>query len=544
MSTPSTSIYLCSGVPLNNGYDHTLYFANASAQLAYFSGKVARTLNKYSYVRKTWKLKVDATMEEARAWSYLYFQNGSGKRYFYFINQIEYINDAAVELSLEIDVLQTYMFDWTLRPCYVDREHSATDEIGANTVDEGLDVGEYRVARKDTLNLSNNLVIIVAATIDLNKYYVSGTEDRIAGSKYDKIFGGFQLTAVPLVASEDWDNMAWDDLVNVLYKLEQDGKSDAIFTMWEYPSELISWDNGSYDTAILKYVTQSKVYTYTMAARPLTIDGYTPKNKKLLQYPYCMLYATNNQGGAAVYHYEKFYSTDPRFRVEGNISPDAIVRLTPQYYKGTMLNLDESLTMGNYPVCSWNNDTYKLWLAQNQNQQNLGFAMDGLKVVGGVAAIGAGIAATAGTGGLAGAAGMAGVASGVSMISSGATGIASQLAQRADRDVQPPQARGTYAGSHNISRGNQNFEFYHKQIDSYHAQMIDDYFTMYGYATRRVKIPNISSRPSFNYVKTIGSNVGGNICMEDLKTINAIFDKGVTFWKKTDVGNYSLDNTP
>ena len=88
MSTPATNIYLCSGVPLNNRYDHTLYFANAAAQLTYFSGKVVRTLNDYSYVRKSWKLKVAATMEAARVWSYLYFQNGTGKRYFYFIKQI------------------------------------------------------------------------------------------------------------------------------------------------------------------------------------------------------------------------------------------------------------------------------------------------------------------------------------------------------------------------------------------------------------------------------------------------------------------------
>lgn len=530
MSTPATNIYLCSGVPLNNRYDHTLYFSTAAAQLNYFSGKVVRTLNDYSYVRKSWKLKVAATMEAARVWSYLYFQNGTGKRYFYFINQIEYLNDNAVELSLELDVIQTYMFDWTLRRCYVEREHSVNDTWGENTIDEGLDVGDYVAIRKETIDLSSELVVMVAASIDINKWYVNEEEDGIVGSRYDDIFGGFQITAVPLDSHADWDHMAWDELARILHKLDTGGKIDTIFTMWEYPGNLITWNNGSFNTAIAKYVTGSSVLTYTADARPSGIQGYTPKNNKTLQYPYCFMYATNNNGGAAIYKYELFGSDNRTFRVQGNIAPDAVVKLVPVMYKDQFHNYDEALSMGNYPLCTWNSDSYKMWLAQNQAQQNLGLAMDGLKIAGGTAALvfGEGLGKTAGIG----------------MIASGASGIASQLAQRADKDVQPPQTRGQMSGSHNISRGLQNFDIYHKTIDKYHAEVIDNYFTMYGYATRKVKVPNISSRPAFNYVKTIGSNIGGNFCMEDLQQINAIFDRGITFWKNTDVGNYDLDNTP
>ena len=170
--------------------------------------------------------------------------------------------------------------------------------------------------------------------------------------------------------------------------------------------------------------------------------------------------------------------------------------------------------------------------------------MSGLKILGGAAAAVGGVAATGYSGGAASAAGYAAVTTGISMVTSGITEIASRIAQRNDKDVQPPQARGTYSGSHNISRGQQNFVIYHKTIDATHAEIIDNYFNMYGYATRKVKTPNISSRPAWNYVKTIGSNVTGNFCMEDLKVINAIFDKGVTFWKNPDVGNYVLDNSP
>ena len=67
---------------------------------------------------------------------------------------------------------------------------------------------------------------------------------------------------------------------------------------------------------------------------------------------------------------------------------------------------------------------------------------------------------------------------------------------------------------------------------------------MYGYATHRVKIPNISARPHWNYVKTIDANIVGSVPVESMSKIRSIFDKGVTFWKNGDnVGNYNLDNS-
>lgn len=530
MSTPATNIYLCSGVPLNNRYDHTFFFHSASNQLSYFNSKVVRTLTDYSYVRKTWNLKVAATMEDARVWSYLFFRNGTGKRYFYFINQIEYINDNAVELSLELDVMQTYMFDWTIRPCYVEREHSVNDVWGENTVDEGLEVGDLITANREAVDLSSNMAVMIASTFDIIDYYIKAgtTEKPRYGWIYDNIYSGYQISICPRFDSEN--GALWENISEVINYLDSKGKSDAIVTMWLYPENLVVMNTGEFDYFPIRYAVQSAHLTHTAFDRPTTIDGYKPKNQKVLQYPYCFMYVTNNNGGAAVYHYEKFGTDNRTFSIQGNIAPDAMVRLIPVDYKGVSHNYDESLTLSNFPMCAWSNDLYKLWLAQNQNQQNLGFAMGALKIVGGVAT------AVASSG--------VGTAAGVGLIASGAADIAGQLAQRADKEIQPPQSRGSATGSHNVSRGLHKFDFYHKTIDAYHAEMIDNYFSMYGYATRKVKVPNVDSRPSWNYVKTVGSNVTGNFAVEDLNRINAIFDRGVTFWHVADVGNYSLNNQP
>ena len=75
------------------------------------------------------------------------------------------------------------------------------------------------------------------------------------------------------------------------------------------------------------------------------------------------------------------------------------------------------------------------------------------------------------------------------------------------------------------------------------AKIIDDFFTMYGYQTDRVKVPNRTGRPYWNYVKMQNSCHRGNVPSEDMSKINDLYDSGITFWHTPDVGNYSLDNT-
>ena len=72
---------------------------------------------------------------------------------------------------------------------------------------------------------------------------------------------------------------------------------------------------------------------------------------------------------------------------------------------------------------------------------------------------------------------------------------------------------------------------------------------MYGYATNTVDIPNITSRPHWNYIKTINANIlpASTTCIpsDDLHRIRSVYDHGVTFWHNGDeIGDYSFDNSP
>lgn len=81
-----------------------------------------------------------------------------------------------------------------------------------------------------------------------------------------------------------------------------------------------------------------------------------------------------------------------------------------------------------------------------------------------------------------------------------------------------------------------------KQITQEYIDILQDYFRKYGYAVHRFKVPNIATRRNWNYIKTIGARITGNIPDMFLQGIENILNSGVTIWHTTEVGNFSLNN--
>lgn len=520
MSNPQSIINICSGVNLTPAYKHTIYFDNASAQQNYFAGKVVKTFPAYSFLRKSWNIKVEANMEQAKTWTYLYFVNGSGKVYYYFITNIEYINDNTVELLLELDVMQTYMFDYNLRSCFVEREHAADDTIGANTVDEGLDVGTLTTLIDYSVDLGDLCILVLAAFDPMTT-----TEEhtsRVFGANYNGVFYGLGVYAVNMKYWQTWAVKL--DMINA--------KLDGIVSMWMYPKRLVTLEDGHdwEDGVACMPVKSVASFNETVSRNTSLHNEYYPRNKKLYCYPYNFLYVSNNQGGCATYQYEKFTgSGSPTFKVCGALSPEAGVMIYPLYYNGRTLNPEEGLTLANYPNCAWNQDAYKLWLAQNQSSQTATLIGAGASIVAGTVTA----FASAGVGALAGG----------GMVAGGIATIGNLMAQRKDASVQPPQARGNHSASVNVVNGFQTLTFEKKCITEEIAMMLDNYFDTFGYKVHTVKLPNRKVRQNWTYTKTVDCVVTGNICTEDKQKIESIYDNGITFWVNGDnIGNYDLPN--
>lgn len=514
---PNTVIRILKDCPLDNTYDHTIYFASKSAQVSYFTGLTKHTLTQQTYQRvKRGYMRVALTAESLYDCNYLMFQNSAfGSKWFYaFIKSVEYVNNVTAEVEFEIDVMQTWYFDYELGQCFVEREHSATDVIGDNLVPEKLELGEYVSDDFDATGLLGNKSIVVGATFDEDY-------DNVSGTYYCGLFSGLYFHVFPNTTAGAQDCA---DFIS-----GAGSKSDGIVSVFLMPTSMVG-----------NMLDSAKTYNISKTKNLTAIGSYTNvKNNKLFTHPYNFLYVTNLQGNYAEFPYEYFSEGACTFALAGDMTCNPQVVLVPTNYKGVPTNYDEKMVLSGFPQLSFNTDSFKAWLAQNAS----GLAVNGLSTAlstqtavasAGISAWGATSLTTLASAGLS--ATVAPIAGGIAV-----AGMLSQVYQHA---IMPRQAHGGTGAQTMAAIGLLDFAFMHKHITPEFARIIDDYFTMYGYATHRVKVPNTAVRPHWTYTKTAGCVVTGSIPCDDMRKICGIYDKGITFWRNgANVGNYSLDNS-
>lgn len=525
---PNSTIKLLTNCPLDNTYDHTIYFASASAQTSYFDSLTKYGYLEYSYVRHNRTLKVQAPVgANLYDCNYMMFKNTSfeNKWFYAFINHVEYINNLTWEIQFELDVMQSWMFDYELEQCFVEREHSATDELFENLVPENLDTGEYisdgisycADTGSGVVSQLERLSLVFACTFDRNY-------NDYRGGYYTGLYSGLCFIDFPFPYPVTQTNIETflADVKTFLDGVTGAGKPEGIVSTFVMPTNLIANDKSA-GTYLNFYKTV-----------PMNnIDGYVPKNKKLFSYPYNFLYCTNFQGQSTAYMFE-YFSNNPQtpdnyqFILQGAYTPNPEVVLLPVNYKGGgFTNYDERMVISKYPQVPYSTDVYKAWCAMDASGQIIS------------------LAGTTGAGALAGSV-IPGVGTAVGALGGFVTGIASMLGQAYKKNIAPPQNEGSSTGSTTLGAHRKlDFGFMHKHIRAEFAKIIDDYFNMFGYATHECKTPNTHVRPHWTYTKTIGCCIVGSVPAEDMKKICSIYNAGITFWRNgNEVGNYSLDNRP
>jgi hypothetical protein len=113
-----------------------------------------------------------------------------------------------------------------------------------------------------------------------------------------------------------------------------------------------------------------------------------------------------------------------------------------------------------------------------------------------------------------------------------------QDAKRNPNSLQTQQGGSGF----NIANGIKGFTLKKKIIKPEYRNIVSQFWKAYGYKINQIKVPNLKTRQHFNYVKCIGANITGNVPMEELVKVKEMFNKGITLWHTTDVGNYSLLN--
>lgn len=528
---PDTNILVLKDCPLDNTYEHTLYFdgetkaEGLSKQSTYFKG-----LKKYSFTKQSYQRYADGVLhiqtqaENLFDCNYLMFQNGAfGSKWFYaFITKVEYVNNTSCRVYYEIDVMQTWFFDYELGHCFVEREHSKTDNLFDNLVTENLDLGDDYVSNS-------------TSSFDMNDLSVAILRSPIKEDGFNESITGRTVNGVytPLVVSAGLPANR-PDLVDAIVKpVVNAGYEDNIIAIYQYPSFLG-------DAITAEPVIKEKKITPNLS----TIDGYTPNNKKLFCYPYNFLLVSNNSGQTAEYKWENWELSERRgyFDIAGAFVTTPSVLCYPRSYRGIERDYDSGLIYSNFPQCAWVGDAFKAWWAQNKTSAMNGIAAS---VMAATVSVGATFLNPA-FGAMSAGAQFMGTMGATRGVVGSFENIASTVAKIKDLKNTPPQVHGqTQVDSLNCGINRVKFSFYNMSIKAKFAKIIDQYFDRYGYATHLSKIPNRAVRPHWTFTKTVGCTLVGSLPADVASSICKIYDNGITFWKKgSEVGNYSLNNKP
>ena len=467
----------------------------------------------YSFIRQQNTIQTNFTFSECLQANYIAFQNPdyANTWFFAFIDDVIYKSDACTEIKYTLDVWSCYYGYWQAKSCFVEREHTNDDTIGANTVNENLNVGG--VIEEDTeqiLGGGNNFVVVETTyNVGLNRDYAGVTV--LTGNVASSLFYIFEITQAGLTS-----------LNNFFTEMASDNKLDSILNMYILPYEIIMNMNRitdvefpMIDTNLSTNIAGSIDISHPFS-RKTSYSDYTPKNNKCFVYPYNYLLVSNNVNNNLLLKYEDFkWNVDTNILlIELAFAIGGSIRLVPTHHKNINKNYDESLPLAKFPTCSWSADSFTNWLTANA-----------VNITTKISELGVNLA----TGNVAG----------------GTAEIASLIGDFYNASLLPSITGGNNTGDVNFASGNNCFTLHYMRAKTEYLRIIDDYFSRFGYKTLRNKVPNLSGRQNFNYVKIASDeNIGnGAVPSKFMDIINNIFRRGVTIWHNHEnLGDYSVSN--
>lgn len=469
----------------------------------------------------TIRLPLNNDLEVLRKCGYMTFQNSGDIKYYAFIDEVNYINAGNVEIRYTIDDFQTYLTDylnnWTDK-CFVEQEHINRSEDIAKDLDG------------TTQNISAQNLIW-----DTKNYY----EYRISN-----------LYFISLAILYD------EALINELKKIG--------FTVYEYSNRTtvcVAYINNSIITREIikglvdvlnnaeryKYVldcvascfpfevsTKNTKITTNINLYPDKYGDYSFKNAILGTYPFYQLTLKSSTGETISINPKDCESSDDEKMIV-NVSygdylqKEATASVEPDV-DNSYFTMPSTNKLVSFPIGS----TIPVNREQLLNFISTNAASSVASVTTGVGSVlGGAILLKTGVG--------AGV--GIPMILSGAGSILGTLGTTANQLTNAIEPTGKVSSSYgNLLARKSGFEIIANRPTNMETKMLDDYFSMYGYVTNKVKIPNIKNRNNFNFVKCHDiSNFRGVPPRAKTAMTNA-FSKGVFIWHNLgQIGNYDID---
>lgn len=601
---PNSIVKLLRNCPLDSGLRDTWWFSSKAAQTAYFEGLAMVTFTAQSYTRVTRNvIRVEYEADKLYSCNYMMFMNtayNAVKWFYAFVDRIEYVNDHASNVYFTIDPIQTWFFEYSEKPCFIQRMHTVSDRLYANLEPEPVTISEY--VSNGTEKLDNNLpVTVVIAQCDAE----AGEHPRM----FEKCFVGGKIIIAGYKATTNLNNEIENQLANnpnwvldmhmaLLPNGDPEVVTDNVTGGSTGPYKIgrpSDGEDGSFATT-MALPTELRV-----TAGSTAISGYVPYNKKLYTYPFNFLNVFTVDGDSMTLRYE-FFPTNiaPQFTQLGNVLQPACVRLFPDYYKnanGGAGNrcFSEQIGITGFPCCSWSSDAFASWFAQN----SVPMMVKGVgALIGGAVSIATGnpgpvlITTSSLVNSAVEGSSVAKVdsvtrsmdnygrdrlsssskSSSTSNIGNNNTNskrttvterqYSNQGAELANRAAQiginsiteaftggyqaslaQNLVHGSYQnGSNTFACGTYHFYATRCSITGQQAQRIDKYFDAFGYAMNDIYTPERRVRQKYTYIQTRNCLVDGDIPADDRSLIEKCYDEGIRFWVNgaVEMGAYDI----
>lgn len=520
----NSRIILAKNIHIDKQYTNVLDYSEEQMLNLCLENKVAEA-NNYSFIRANRSINVAFSYNQCLQANYIAFQNPdySNKWFFAWIDDVIYKGNNNTEITYTIDSWSTWFDYWQKKVCFINRQHVNNDTIGINTIPENLDVGEVVQESFDEMTFQ-------VESDEPNFYFaINSTYNPITKKDFvgvNKINGILQGNWIFIFSVS---NVGITYINNFLSDVNNDSKIESIKELYILPRFLVDTIGkeqlhkdstfGDYYCYLLNE-SDSNVDLPIIINRTTSFKDFQPKNNKCFVYPYNYLLASNNIGNNIIYKYENFNINDNdidtiMLNAESSVSIGASVRLVPTNYKGIEKNYNETIPLAKFPTCSWASDAFINWLTNNAVNISTNIVSTGASI------------ATGNIGSVAG-------------------NIAGLIGQFYQASLLPSIQGGNNNGDVNFSSGKNTFIIYHMRAKTEYLKIIDDYFTRFGYAIKKLELPNITGRKYWNYIE-IGQNeeIGyGEVPSKFMDTINNACRRGVTIWHNhANVGNYSLDNS-
>lgn len=392
------------------------------------------------YARVNVPVKVNIPFEIAQGYNYLRATNpeqpipgGSVARsFYYFILDVRALAPNTTELTIQLDVFQSFIYDVQFGQSYVERGHigiansNAFNNYGRDylSIPEGLDIGgEYvNVAYKNNLIMNaaqgsvapeagysiDNYRIMIVTTIDLFSAWGDINNPRLSTATGQKVQGLPSGANVYTILPG-----AFPTLMTALK--DRPWIAQGIISITAIPLNILELGYGHELSIIPGTGIQVGKITGSGSAgksfygiadwrNHMDILSYIPTRyrhlRKFLTSPYCMIEVTLRNGRPLILKPESWADTDSRIDVRPNyLPPDFRIAFTPRSYNAragaaqeTGTNdtdgmnmsrpvlyddggdgMDVSTFLDNFPKFMIVNDSAVMYLAQNASQIAWGY---------------------------------------------------------------------------------------------------------------------------------------------------------------------------